>query len=189
MKAYLGLDLSFSGTGFFLLREDGSSRHMEIKTAPKDFTCLVKRTRFIADRVLDGIGGERIELVLLEDCYIGGRSYAGTGIMLAALGTIVRDRLLCGGYSYINATPAQIKKFETGSGSAGKELMLKSVFKNHDVDVSSNNVADACAMAYFCRAYCRWLNGGRDFHKYQIEVFRNMKTRIEDPYQTREKAK
>lgn len=182
MKSYVGLDLSFSGTGFFLLREDGSNKRLEIKTDPKHFTCLVKRTKHIAERILEALKDEEIELILLEDCYAGGGVYAGTGLMLSALGTMVRDRLLSNGYSYITATPGQIKKFETGNGNAGKELMLKCAYKNHHIDVTSNNVADACAMAFFCKGYCEWKKGKTDFFKYQLEVLKGMKTLVEQPY-------
>ena len=63
--------------------------------------------------------------------------------------------------------PTQVKKFETGSGVAPKDNMLKSVFKKHGFDTTSNNVADACAIAYLGKGYYEWMNGRRDFLKYE----------------------
>lgn len=184
MKSWLGLDLSFSGTGFFLLREDDSNKKQEIKTDPKTFSNLVRRTKWIAESILELLKDEDVALVLMEDCYAGGGFHARTGLILSALGTMVRDRLMANGYRYITAAPTQIKKFETGNGTAGKELMLKSVFKNHHVDVTSNNVADACAMAYFCKAFYNWkIEGYTDFFKYQLDVLKKMDQEIQEPYE------
>ena len=91
--------------------------------------------------------------------------------------------LLANGYPYIVVTPAQIKKFETGSGTSKKGNMVKNVFKNHKFDTSSDNIADACAAAYLCKGYFEWLKNKRDdFLKYQLEVLKGIKTKIEQPY-------
>lgn len=46
-------------------------------------------------------------------------------------------------------SPKTIKKFATGNGNAGKDLMLKEVFRRWGVDVTDNNIADAVAIALF----------------------------------------
>lgn len=178
--AYLGLDLSLSATGFFLLREDGSNKNFEINTTADKFPNLVRRVKAIADRIIQEMDGENVKLVLMEDYYVG--KFAAPVIGLAALGTIVRDRLMTNRYNYIVAAPAQIKKFETGSGTSKKGNMVKNVFKNHNFDTSSDNIADACAAAYFCKGYWEWVGGKQDFLKYKIEVLKGMKTKIEQPY-------
>ena len=61
--------------------------------------------------------------------------------------------------------------------------MVKNVFKNHKFDTSSDNIADACAAAYLCKGYSEWLKNKRDdFLKYQLEVLKGIKTKIEQPY-------
>lgn len=185
MKSYLGLDLSLSSTGFFLLREDGSNRNMEIRTEGGNYTCLVRRVKDIAETILKQIEKEDVVLVLMEDFYVG--RFATPVIGLAALGTIVRDRLSSNGYSYITATPSQIKKFESGSGTSQKGAMIKNVFKNHRFDTSSDNIADACAASFLCRGYVEWKLGRKDFLKYQIDVLKGMKTPIEYPYNKSER--
>ena len=179
--AFLGLDLSLSGTGFFLLKDDGSNKNFEINTSADKFPNLVVRVKTIAERIVEEIKSENVQLVLMEDYYVG--KFAFPVIGLAALGTIVRDRLLANGFRYIVATPGQIKKFETGSGTSQKGNMVKNVFKNHNFDTNSDNIADACAAAYLCRGYYIWKQGSTDFLKYQIDVLKGMKSHIEEPYQ------
>lgn len=177
--AYLGLDLSLSSTGFFLLRADGSCKAMEIRTLPGEYASLVKRVGAIAAKIIAECAGEGVRLVLMEDYFVG--RFAASAIGLAALGTIVRDRLLANGYPYLAVPPAQIKKFESGSGASKKGNMVKNVFKNHAFDTASDNIADACAAAYFCKGYAEWLNGSTAFHKYQLDVLKHLKAKIDNP--------
>lgn len=179
--AFLGLDLSLSSTGFFLLRRDGTNKNCEIRTLPSDYPNLVKRARAIADRINELCDGdEDVELVLMEDFYMG--KFASATIGLAVLGTMVRDRLMTKGRRYVLATPSQIKKFESGDGTSKKGNMVKNVFKNHGFDTSSDNIADACAAAYLCKGYWENANGGGDFLKYQLDVLRKMPAEAERPY-------
>ncbi|MBP5458654.1 MAG: crossover junction endodeoxyribonuclease RuvC [Clostridia bacterium] len=176
---YLGLDLSLSSTGFFLLREDGTNKNFSIVTKPDQYTCLVKRAKAIAEKIIREIKDEDVSLVLMEDFFVGQHAHAVIG--LAALGTMVRDRLSAAGYRYVTAEPSQIKKYETGKGTAKKDVMVKYVYKNHDFDTNCNDIADACAMAYLCKGYVEYLKGGRDFFKYQLQVLKIMH-QIEEPY-------
>lgn len=118
----------------------------------------------------------------MEDYFSG--QQPNSVIKLAILGTIVRCRLLDNGYRYMAFAPTQVKKFETGSGTSPKDNMLKSVFKKHGFDTNSNNVADACAIAYLGKGYYEWLNGRRDFLKYEVEVLKKVEKerKITNPY-------
>ena len=118
----------------------------------------------------------------MEDFFSG--QQAMSVIKLAILGSIVRYRLLNAGYSYLAFAPTQIKKFETGSGNAPKDNMLKSVFKKHNFDTNSNNIADACAAAYLGKAYSEYKQGKNDFAKYELEVLKKVEKerKIITPY-------
>lgn len=177
MYSYLGLDLSLSSAGFFLLREDESRKYLTISTKPDQYLTLILRVKAIASIILNEIKDEDVRLVLLEDYFVGGGKGVCNGqtvIKLAVLGTIVRDELSRHGYRYITAQPSQIKKFETGKGNAQKQAMVKEVFKNHRFDTNSNDIADACAMAYLAKGYYEYVGGNTDFHKYQLEVLKSM---------------
>ena len=183
--AYLGLDLSLSSTGVFILRDDGTCRGFEICTDPKRYPSLLRRCISIAEKIIEETKNENIDLTLMETYYVG--QFAHSVISLAVLGTLVRDRLLASGYRYIEATPSQIKKFESGSGTSKKGNMVKCVFKNHSYDTASDNIADACAAAYLCRGYADWAQGKTDFLQYQKEVLKGMKNPIELPYSSTSK--
>ena len=179
---FLGLDLSFTSTGFYLIRDGGKDEYFEINTKPDDFGDDIERSDHIAGMILDRIKGVDVAFIALEDYFAG--KQAMSVIKLATLGTVVRVRLMDAGYSYMPFVTSQIKKFETGSGVAPKDNMLKSVFKKHGLDTSSNNIADACAIAHIGRAYYEWQSGRRDFLAYETEVLKKIskERRRMDPY-------
>lgn len=185
---FLGLDLSLTATGFYLIQDGKDAISKEIKTKPADFPHTIARADHIADEILNTIKGIKIDMIAMED-YFSGRQ-PGSVIQLAILGTMVRARLLDNGYSFLTIAPTQIKKFETGSGIAPKDTMIKAVFQHHGFDTNSNNIADACAIAYVGRAvyYYNYL-GYNDWTKCQIEVLKKIKKdrEITAPYKTIER--
>lgn len=180
---YLGLDLSLTATGFYLIREDGSTLAFEINTKPDNFATDIERADHIANAILSNIASLRGNLFITLEDYFTGKN-PGSAIKLATLGTMVRYRLLKDGFSFIAIMPMQIKKFETGSGNAPKDNILKSVFKRHGFDTNSNNVADACAMAYTGKGIYEWQNGKTDFTKTEKEVLKKIvkERAVTEPY-------
>ena len=61
-----------------------------------------------------------------------------------------------------------------GSVRTSAQASVKSVFKKHGLDTSSNNIADACAIAHLGRAYYEWTAGRRDFLAYETEVLKKI---------------
>jgi crossover junction endodeoxyribonuclease RuvC len=172
MMNFLGLDLSLTATGFYLIKEGGKDEYFEINTKPEDFDNDIERADYIASKIVDSIKNENITFIAMEDYFTGKQPQSV--IKLATLGTVVRMRLLDAGYSYMTFAVSQIKKFETGKGVAPKDNMLKSVYKRHNLDTASNNIADACAIAHVGRAYYEWQAGRRDFLKYETEVLKKV---------------
>ena len=172
MMNFLGLDLSLTATGFYLIKCGDTDEYFEINTKPDDFPNDIERSDYIAHKIVDFIKDENITLIAMEDYFTGKQPQSV--IKLATLGTVVRQRLLDNGYSYITFAVSQIKKFETGKGVAPKDNMLKSVYKRHGLDTASNNIADACAIAHVGRAYYEWQAGRRDFLKYETEVLKKV---------------
>ena len=62
--------------------------------------------------------------------------------------------------------------------------MVKEVFKNHNFDTKSDNIADACAMAYLCKDFLLWRKGLLEPKtQYKKAVLNAMKDiEIEPPY-------
>lgn len=172
MMNFLGLDLSLTATGFYLIKDGGKDEYFEINTKPDDFDNDIERADYIASKIVDSIKNENITFIAMEDYFTGKQPQSV--IKLATLGTVVRMRLLDAGYSYMTFAVSQIKKFETGKGVAPKDNMLKSVYKRHNLDTASNNIADACAIAHVGRAYYEWQAGRRDFLKYETEVLKKV---------------
>ena len=172
MMNFLGLDLSLTATGFYLIKDGGKDEYLEINTNPEDFDNDIERADYIASKIVDSIKNENITFIAMEDYFTGKQPQSV--IKLATLGTVVRMRLLDAGYSYMTFAVSQIKKFETGKGVAPKDNMLKSVYKRHNLDTASNNIADACAIAHVGRAYYEWQAGRRDFLKYETEVLKKV---------------
>lgn len=169
---FLGLDLSLTATGFYLIKDDGKNIAFQINTKPDTFETDIERADHIVNYIIEKIKGIPITFIAMQDYFSG--KQACSVIKLAILGTMVRARLLDAGYSFMAFAPTQIKKFETGSGIAPKDNMLKSVFKKHGFDTGSNNVADACAIAYIGKAYYEWQAGRRDFLQYEKEVLKKV---------------
>jgi len=185
---FLGLDLSLTATGFYLIQDGKEAISKEIKTKPSDFPHTIARADYIANEILKSIKDVKIDMIAMED-YFSGRQ-PGSVIQLAILGTMVRVRLLDNGYSFLTLAPTQIKKFETGSGIAPKDTMIKAVFQHHQFDTNSNNIADACAIAHVGRAvYFYTKLGYKDWTKYQIEVLNKIKKdrELTVPYKTTER--
>lgn len=153
---FCGLDLSLTGTGVAIV--DGEKLwHEEIKTGPHDFKNSMERVLHIANHIVATMKEKKPELICIEDYFTG--KNLGVIIQLCELGTMVRYRLMQEGFTYITATPTQVKKFCHGKGAGGKELVLKGVYKKWGIDVSSNNIADACVLAHVCRAIYNMKNG------------------------------
>ena len=185
----IGLDLSLTGTGWFVI-DPNNTQFGELKTTPKMFPNIIERVEYIANFIVKKIKEHNgVDLVIMEDYFVG--QNCQTVIQLAVLGTIVRYILLENDIGFLAVMPTQIKKFETGSGNAHKDNMLKSVYKNHGFDIESNNTADACATAYLGKAYLEFIGGKTDFIKTQKEVLKKIvkEREIVKPYKQKGKEK
>lgn len=187
MSYYLGLDLSFSATGFFLIDEKGEQViEKEIASEPSQFINDIQRSDWIAKQIIDIIKDYDIKNIMIED-YFNGGSNSQVGLRLAVLGSIVRLRLLEKGYSFMTITNAQNKKFISGNGHANKDQMQMFVLKKYNVMSFSNNTADACGMAHVAKAYYEFTNNivnKESFLKYEWDVIKKMTkdSEITTPY-------
>ena len=168
----IGLDLSLSSTGCFIINKNGRSG-FEIKTKPDKFSSIFERVDYITSKIMKLIEEENPDLIIMEDYFVGGRN-PQTSLMLSVLGTIMRWKILDSGREFLTAAPNHIKKFETGNGNAQKDVIIKSVFKKHNYDTNSNNVADACSISYLGYSYLEYKNGKKDFMKYELEVLKQL---------------
>lgn len=153
---FLGLDLSLTSTGVFLKTILGQES-FEIKTKPDQFENSILRCDHIAQTIVAFVNKTKPGMIAVED-YFAGRML-GSVIQLAELGTLVRYALMKNGSHFYTVAPTQLKKFCTSKGSGDKDNILKGVYKKWNVDVNSNNIADACVLAYIAEAIYNTKNG------------------------------
>lgn len=76
---------------------------------------------------------------------------------LAGLNYLIRDRFIKNSkYTFIVATPSQIKKFATGNGNCNKEVIVelyKSIHPTHKDIPKIDDIADAYFMALYAKYY------------------------------------
>jgi Holliday junction resolvasome RuvABC endonuclease subunit len=187
MKHYVGLDLSYSATGLFIIDDCGKMvLEKEISSEPSQFVCDIQRCDWIANKILEYIKNYEIGGIVIEDYFSGGNN-SGVGLRLAVLGSIVRLRLLEAKYSYLTVTNAQNKKFIAGNGHANKDQMQMFILKKYGIMSFSNNTADACGMAHIAKSYKEFLEGTatkETLIKYEFDVLKKIskESKITEPY-------
>jgi Holliday junction resolvasome RuvABC endonuclease subunit len=130
MSDVLGLDLSLTATG--LAAPDGSTS--TIKTRDKDGD---RRLAQIRDTIAGLCGG--VDLAVIEDLPTHASSAGISGLVHGA----VRAALLDAGVPYALVTPATLKKYATGNGSAKKSGMILAAYKRFGVEFDDEDQCDA----------------------------------------------
>lgn len=173
---YLGLDLSLTATGVFVLSGTKEIYSAEIKTKPKEYPHAIQRCSYIADEILKVINTHKPNFIAIEDYFVGRQPKSV--IKLAELGSIVRYKLLKTNHSFVTVMPTKLKKFVTGVGNCGKDLIIKDIFKKFNIDTNSNNIADATGLAFMAQAiHNLQQNKKQKIHKYQTEVIKDYKNK------------
>lgn len=171
-NTFMGLDLSLTDSGVVCLQKNKVEIH-NIKTKPDQFPNSLLRAEKIADDVFGYAIKYKPDFIVVEDYFVGRNSKAV--INLCELGTLVRYKLLKGGFPFRTIAPNQLKKFCLGKGNAGKELILKGIYKKWGIDVDNNNTADAVVLAYVAKALYYSINELEiDLLKYEMDVVKKV---------------
>ena len=141
---FVGLDLSYTGTGLIVLDNNGLILEQKlISTDSKNDT---------EDRILK-IGDEIDfipKIIGLGGVYIEGPSYSSIGnqmLQMGALNFFVRIFLRKKNVNYKIIAPPTLKKWVAGTGKAKKEMMLLHIYKRWGIEFEDNNLADAYGLA------------------------------------------
>lgn len=167
----IGLDLSLTGTGVAIKRDDVTELHT-IKTKPADFANDLLRIQYISDQVAKYMPPRKeVNLVCIEDFFTHGPS-AGSAIKLIMLGTIIRMSIFEIGYPFALISPMSLKKWITGKGNAEKSLILRDVFSKLGITAANDNEADATCLGHLAVQILLALNKGdtSGLPKHQKEV-------------------
>lgn len=66
-----------------------------------------------------------------------------------SIGTVLRYFLWQEDWPYLEVAPGSVKKFATGKGNCGKDLVMKEVYKNWGFDTNNDNLSDAYTIALY----------------------------------------
>ncbi len=152
-KLFVGLDISFSGTGLIVINSNKEivfQTEISAKKHDEDTYDIQNRIIKITNEILKILENykEKIQLICIEDISYG--SMGQGSAQLVGLNFYIRVLLLQNGFTSIQMVePKKLKKFVTGTGNAKKQLMLKEVYKKWGADFNSDNLADAFGLAMF----------------------------------------
>lgn len=140
---FVGLDLSYSGTGIVVQTGD--------KIECAEFAAGTPQESFPvrADKLVDLI----LPMIPANaKIYMEGPAYAANfqAFHLGQLAGVIEYMLTNAGHSYTLVQPSALKKFATGAGNAPKALVAAHVAKKWDFIHKSDNIVDAfvlCKMA------------------------------------------
>ena len=142
---YVGLDLSYSSTGFVMLDGENIVSHA-FKAGKPNWP--------FHERANDLWKALKHALPAPDDCKIciEGAAYAAefNAFMLGELSGAIRMLLYLNGYKYELIQPTTVKKFATGTGNAQKHFVAAHVAKKWDFTHRSNDVVDAFVLAKIC---------------------------------------
>jgi len=138
----VGLDLSLTGTGLSVV--EGNKLHFSECYKPKNKSGP-DRLIEIRHKVSEVIDKYQPELICIEGYSFGsrGRAVFQTG----ELGGLIRVLLHKTGIKWIEISPSQVKKFATGAGNCGKDIVLQQVYKRWGMEFKTSDEADAFILA------------------------------------------
>lgn len=173
MNYYIGLDLSLTATGVCVIRED-NTQFFTVKTKPEHYVSPEARFEYIKNEVIRHLPEcPYAAHIAIEDYSYGS---VGKSFSKAELHGLIKNALFTRGYVFAQYSPSSLKKFVSGKGNAGKDVVIKCVYQHWGHDLTDNNQADACVLAHMARC----ANGEGRYTAYQHEAVkpkRNKKTR------------
>jgi Holliday junction resolvasome RuvABC endonuclease subunit len=173
----IGADFSFSSTGIVVLDVDGNLIHSEtVNTKTSDGT-KVERLSIIRKRFLKLIEQfSPMQFFSFEKISVMS-NHSVVDISMSA-GQMLANLPEENPPIVISLAATAIKKAAIGSGSGGKELVLKGVLKQWGEDFNNNDIGDAFVVARVSADLVKMLNiykalkkeHGEDIHKFLIDL-------------------
>lgn len=148
MSTVVGLDLSLTGTGIAVLKNDKLIHSGVIKSKPLGDTPTheIKRLQGIVNEIADMISALKVDLIVIEG--LAFMAHQTTAIMqLAGLNYMVRAMAMASNIPFAICAPMTLKKFICEKGNMHKEQVLLEVYKQYGESMLDNNVADAFVLA------------------------------------------
>ena len=169
-----GLDLSLVATGLVTLKNGELVNQVLIKSKPSGKKPIdeLKRILDIKDEILHNI--QDSDLIVIEGMAYAIRNTTSL-VQLAALNYLTREGIYDIKKEFVIVAPTSLKKFITGKGNSGKDIMLLETYKRYGVSFDDNNIADAFSLAKVGEAlYDKTIK----LIKPQIEVIKLLKEQL-----------
>ncbi len=147
---FIGIDLSLTGTGVVYLNKDKDERKLIKSSPPKIKTPTTELERLMVIRNKITITKEA-KLVAIEGIAFMSRNSTSTS-QLSAINYMVREKLYNLGVPFVIVAPTSLKKFVTGKGNAGKDIVMLEAYKRWNVSITDNNICDAYGLAKIAEA-------------------------------------
>lgn len=146
---FIGIDLSLTGTGLVFLDKKGNVMKLIKSKPPKIKNPTTELERLMSIR--DQIEIKKAKLVAIEGIAFMTRNSTSTS-QLSALNYMVRERLYKLGIPFVIVAPTSLKKFVTGKGNSGKDIVMLEAYKRWNVSITDNNICDAYGLAKIAEA-------------------------------------
>lgn len=153
----VGLDLSYTSTGIGVLVDGAfSEQWSEVFKTAKSKTSepydSIKRAMKVANVVRHKISQLATQAEQSQgslSVWIEGYAYGAFANRerLGELGGIVKTAILEAGYEYDVLPVTSVRKFVCGKGNARKEMVMMSLLKRYDIEITQNDLADAVGLA------------------------------------------
>jgi len=154
MNIYVGIDQSMNSTGIVFI---DTNYNIQKKMIISSDTNLENYERIM--QIGDDLLFELLKCSEKDNeifCCIEGISYGSHGrgvIQQGSLHNYIRILLKKHNIFNIVCEPTVLKKFVTGKGQCKKELMLMKIYKKWKIEFDNSDLADAYALARYCRDY------------------------------------
>lgn len=177
MGFHIGIDLASAHIGLAVLTDKGDLDHMSRKsTSPAGKLSKWDRYASVVNHAMVEVLKRRGDITNIVIEGYGG-SHKNSLIPGVECGTVLRMALITAGLlnKVIEVPPTSLKKFVTGSGNAGKEIVIAYIYKNYGIMIPDNDQADAYGLAQLGRKVS-WDEGRRKtLFAYEKEALKALK--------------
>jgi len=161
---FLGIDISLVNTGCIKLLNGYLKNKQSIKSKKTSDKPIDELNRML--NIRDSIDMTGVGYVAIEGIAFAARNTTSMS-QLSALNYMVREYAMLCGCKFIIVAPTTLKKFVTGKGNVGKDVMMLETYKRYGESFSDNNLADAYGLARCAEAV---FNTRVKLTKFQQEV-------------------
>lgn len=156
----MGIDLSTKATGVVFLRETGEPIPECLfyeELAVGNLTGM-RRAQEMVLQIMTLIHNERPDRIVIEGYSLNTKN-ASSIIPLVEIGALLRFMLMIDGMEWYDPRATEVKKFATGKGNVGKDVVMMWVLKRWGFTSETNNIADAYVLAALGLAQANRLPG------------------------------